>query len=199
MALTPSKKVVAASAATAAVTAAVISATTPFLAKWEGTDLVAVRDPIGTGHPTTYCHGQTSEFGKVKVGTRFTPAQCDALLAKSLPTYLTPLQKCVKREVPVKVMAALLDAAYNAGPGAVCGSPMVRLANAGSLKQACAAFKGWYVRSDGKVRQGLINRRNSEAALCLEGVAEGLLQNVLPPKHMPWWQKWAQRVAFWHC
>jgi hypothetical protein len=27
---------------------------------------------IGTGHPVTYCHGQTDEFGKVKVGTRFT-------------------------------------------------------------------------------------------------------------------------------
>jgi lysozyme len=41
---------------------------------WEGMDKVAKRDMIGTGHPVTYCYGQTDEFGKVKVGTRFTKA-----------------------------------------------------------------------------------------------------------------------------
>ncbi len=161
---------------------AVIAAATTILTVWEGTDLVAKKDMIGTGHPMTYCHGQTDEFGKVKEGQRFTPAQCKDLLAKSLPKYLTPLQACVKVEVPVKTMAALLDAAYNAGPAAVCRSPMVAKMNAGDVQGGCRAFKGWYVRSDGQERRGLVARRSglpgdkrvNEMQLCLEGWVEGL-------------------------
>src|SRR5579864_8859069 len=109
--------------------AAIIAAVLPFTTKWEGTDLVAKRDMIGTGHPLTYCHGATAADGPVKAGQRFTPAQCDALLVKSLPPYLATLQACVKQPLPVKTMGALLDAAYNAGPAAVCKSPMVRHMN----------------------------------------------------------------------
>jgi hypothetical protein len=78
-------------------------------------------------------------------------------------------------------MAALLDAAYNAGGGAVSKSPMVRLFNAGNFHAACDAFKGWYIRSNGVARKGLIARRagetvgdtrKSERALCLEGLAD---------------------------
>jgi len=142
-------------------------------------DLTAKRDMIGTGHPVTYCIGQTDEFGKVKVGQKFTPAQCNELLARSLPKYLEPLQRCVKRDIPVKSMAALLDAAYNAGSAAVCASPMVKKINAGDLKGACNSFAGWFVRSDGQVRRGLVARRSGdsrkgEKQLCLEGLAEGL-------------------------
>jgi lysozyme len=163
---------------------AVIAAATTILTVWEGTDLVAKKDMIGTGHPMTYCHGQTDEFGRVKEGQRFTPAQCKDLLAKSLPKYLTPLQKCVTVELPVKTMAALLDAAYNAGPAAVCRSPMVKKINAGDIKGGCNAFEGWYIRSDGQVRRGLVARRSglqgdkrvNEKQLCLEGVKEGLPQ-----------------------
>jgi lysozyme len=160
--------------------AAVIAAAIAFTPGWEGMDLTAKRDMIGTGHPITYCIGQTDEFGKVKLGQKFTPAQCNELLAKSLPKYLEPLQRCVKRDIPVKSMAALLDAAYNAGSGAVCSSPMVKKINAGDLKGACEAFAGWYVRSDGQVRRGLVARRGGDATrkgekqLCLEGLAEGL-------------------------
>lgn len=179
---------------TAVATAAVIAIATPFLVKWEGTDLKAVRDPIGTGHPITYCHGQTAEFGKVKVGQKFTPAQCDELLAQSLPIYLKPLQDCIKRLVPTKVMAAALDAAYNAGPTAVCHSPMVAKMNAGDIRGACAAFSGWYIRASGHVVQGLIARRNSERDLCLEGAAEGLPERIEPSKRMPWWQRWARNI-----
>jgi lysozyme len=167
---------------------AVIAAATTILTVWEGTDLVAKKDMIGTGHPMTYCHGQTDEFGKVKEGQRFTPAQCKDLLAKSLPKYLTPLQKCVTVELPVKTMAALLDAAYNAGPAAVCRSPMVKKINAGDIKGGCNAFEGWYIRSDGQVRRGLVARRSglqgdkrvNEKQLCLQGWVEGIEKPKAP-------------------
>jgi lysozyme len=184
--MTPAKKAGAGSLA-------VIAAATTILTVWEGTDLVAKKDMIGTGHPMTYCHGQTDEFGKVKEGQRFTPAQCKDLLAKSLPKYLTPLQKCVTVELPVKTMAALLDAAYNAGPAAVCRSPMVKRMNAGDLVGGCHAFKGWYIRSDGQERRGLVARRSglpgdkrkNEMQLCLEGVKEGLPK----PEKISLWTK----------
>jgi lysozyme len=159
--------------------AAVIAACVPFTAGWEGTDLTAKVDKIGTGHPVTYCHGQTAEFGNVKVGDRFTPAQCDALLAQSMPKYLAQIEPCIHVTLPVKMEAALLDAAYNAGGAAVCRSPMLSRMNAGDLKGGCEAFGTWYIRAGGTVVRGLQNRRNGdsrkgEKQLCLEGFAEGL-------------------------
>ena len=58
-----------------------------FIKPWEGLWTTAQVDTIGTGRPVTYCYGQTSEFGNVKPGQKFTPQQCDDLLAKSLPKY----------------------------------------------------------------------------------------------------------------
>ena len=193
--------------------AAVIAATVLFLPNWEGRDLVAKPDMIGTGHPITYCHGQTDEFGKVKAGTRFTPEQCSKLLGESLPKYLVPLDHCIKVPLPIKAVSSLLDASYNAGAGAVCKSPMLARMNEGNIRAGCEAFRGWYIRSDGQVRKGLVARRSgigdgrkSERDLCLEGLTEpksawytGLdtvpvpvkVAAVTPPKApvCPWWKR----------
>ncbi len=178
--------------------AAVIAATVVFLPVWEGMDSVAKKDMIGTGHPVTYCYGQTDEFGNVQEGTRFTKRDCDKKLAQSLPKYLAAIDKCIARELPVKTKAALLDAAYNAGPAAVCRSPMVKKMNAGDLAGGCAAFEGWYIRSDGQARKGLVARRSgikgdtrkNEKQLCLEGVKEGIAK----PPAMSFWQKFLQKI-----
>lgn len=163
------------------VSAGVIAACVAFLPGWEGMDSVAKRDPIGTGHPVNYCYGQTDEFGKVAIGTRFTKEECDEKLAESLPKYLEKIETCIHVDMPDKTKASLLDAAYNAGPAAVCRSPMVAKMNAGDLEGGCNAFAGWYVRSDGQVRKGLVARRDgedhgdhrkSEKGLCLEGLRE---------------------------
>lgn len=141
-------------------------------AAYEGLDLTAKRDKIGTGHPITFCNGLTSADGKVTVGQRFTPEQCKELLAGALPKYLAPIEACIHVSLPDKVKASLLDAAYNAGPAAVCKSSMLAHMNAGNIAAGCNAFKGWYIRSDGVVRKGLINRRNGERQLCLSGLSE---------------------------
>lgn len=171
--------------------AGVIAATVLFLPAWEGMDAVAKKDMIGTGHPVTYCYGQTDEFGKVKEGTRFTKAECDQKLAESLPKYLAKIEPCIKVPLPDKTKASLLDAAYNAGPAAVCRSPMLAKMNAGDLRGGCNAFAGWYVHADGQVRRGLVARRGGdgrkgEKQLCLEGVAEGLPKPPAPAKRS-WW------------
>ncbi len=164
-----------------AAVAAIVAALVAFTPQWEGMDKVARRDAIGTGHPVTYCYGQTDEFGAVRIGQRFTKIECDAKLAESLPRYVAQVAKCATHVFPVKVWAALVDAAYNAGPAAVCRSPMMAHMNAGRYEAGCNAFSGWYVRSAGVVRKGLIARRSgvpgdvrkSERGLCLEGVREG--------------------------
>lgn len=180
--------------------AGVIACCVAFTPIWEGMDKVAVVDHIGTGHPITYCYGQTNEAGKVKAGQRFTKQQCDDLLARSLPVYLDKIEPCVHVPLPDKTMASLLDASYNAGPAAVCKSPMVSKMNAGNLKAGCMAFDGWYIRASGKVVKGLINRRSGDSTrkgekeLCLEGLGEAI---TLPPKPIaptrfpvkcPWWK-----------
>lgn len=175
-------------------TSAVVGILVGFTPQWEGMDKVAKRDMIGTGHPITYCYGQTSEFGDVKVGTKFTKVQCDAKLAESLPTYVEPIGKCIKVPVPVKVMAAVVDGGYNAGTAAACKSPMVAKINAGNIRGGCEAFDRWYVRSAGKERRGLILRRagekygdhrKSERALCLEGVNDLNSEIYLHESHRP--------------
>lgn len=179
--------------------AGVIACCVAFTPTWEGMKTVASRDKIGTGHPVDYCYGQTDEFGKVKVGTRFTKQECDVKLAESLPKYLDKVGPCVDVAVPVKTMAALVDASYNAGPAAVCKSPMVAKINAGNIRAGCNAFEGWYVRSAGQVRKGLIARRSgmdarkSEKQLCLEGLSEpkagwylhGVPASVVTPPKKP--------------
>jgi lysozyme len=175
--------------------AGAIAACVAFLPNWEGMDTVAKRDMIGTGHPVTYCYGQTDEFGKVRAGTRFTKQECDAKLAESLPKYLAKIEPCVHVPLPDKTMASLLDASYNAGPAAVCRSPMVAKMNAGKLREGCNAFAGWYVRSDGQVRRGLVARRQGdgrkgEKQLCLEGLNEGVRTVAAPPAaKKAWWRK----------
>ncbi len=158
---------------------AVIAITVPFLMGWEGMDPVAKRDMIGTGHPITYCNGLTSVDGDVKVGQRFTKQECEQRLALALPKYLNALNKCIKVPIPRHAGAALLDGSFNAGSAAVCRSPMLAKLNAGSIEPGCDAFTGWYIRSDGQVRKGLVARRSgigdgrkSERALCLEGLKE---------------------------
>jgi lysozyme len=182
---------------TAAGSAGVIAAAVAFTPSWEGMDAVAKRDMIGTGHPVTYCYGQTAEFGKVAVGTHFTKSECDQKLAESLPKYLAEIERCIKVPMPDKTMAAFLDASYNAGSAAVCRSPMVKLANSGDLRGACNAFAGWYVSSDGQVRRGLVARRGGdgrkgEKQLCLEGLADGTRTVSIPhpptPPKRPWWR-----------
>lgn len=159
--------------------AAVIAITVPFLMGWEGMDAVAKRDMIGTGHPITYCNGLTSVDGEVKVGQRFTKEECQKRLALALPKYLDALNKHIKAPMPKKSAASLLDASFNAGSAAVGRSPMLANINAGRIRAGCNAFEGWYTRSDGQVRKGLIARRSgigdgrkSERDLCLEGLSE---------------------------
>jgi lysozyme len=144
-----------------------------FIGGWEGLDLVAkhyAHDPAGV---ITYCQGLTnlSEDKKVKVGDRFTKEVCNEKFAAALPKYWEPINKCVPglKNYPQGVQIASLSLAYNIGHGGFCKSSIARNLNAGNRKAACDAFR-LYIKADGKVLKGLVNRRESERTLCLKDI-----------------------------
>jgi len=155
-----------------------------FIQPWEGLWTTAKVDTIGTGQPVTVCYGATkAEIPTLKTGQKFTKQECAALLTKSLPKYWNGIAPCVHVDLPDSAAAALISAAYNAGSSAVCKSPMVKAMNGGDISGGCNAFRGWYVRARGRVVQGLVNRRNGEADLCLSGL------NKPKPAPLTFWQK----------
>lgn len=150
--------------ATAFVTASVLAIATPFVAKWEGVELVAYKDIVGV---PTVCYGETRG---VKMGDKYTKEQCEQKLKEALGDYYVALSPSIKEHVPVGVRASLLELSYNVGIGAVKSSTMLKLANQGKYKEACAQLDKWVKAGGGKVK-GLVNRRaDSKVELCLRGL-----------------------------
>jgi len=145
--------------------AATIALATPFVAKWEGLELVAYRDIVGV---PTVCYGETRG---VQMGDRYTKDQCVAMLQKGLEEYYNGLLPYMNEQtIPVGVQASLLELAYNVGVSAAGNSTMMKLANSGKYKEACAQLDRW-VRAGGGRIQGLVNRRaDSKVTLCLRGL-----------------------------
>jgi lysozyme len=148
--------------------AACLAMTVPAVKGYEGYWPVAKVDTIGTGQPCTGGYGSTEG---VKCGDRHTEKEWSEKLETHIKDdYDTKIGQCIHVELPDGVRAAALSAAYNAGSAAVCRSPMVAKWNAGDIRGGCEALKGWYIRAQGRVVQGLINRRAKERAMCLAGI-----------------------------
>ena len=125
-------------------------------------------DRIGTGHPITWCYGETKADGPVpKMTATFSEAYCKEELAKKLATVYGPaIAKCIHVTMPPHREAAIVDAAYNLGPSAICKGQVARRLNAGDVAGGCAALKG-YNHASGRVVAGLTRRRQSEYAFCM--------------------------------
>ena len=138
---------------------------TAFIGGWEGKRNVAYQDIVGVW---TVCYGETRG---VERGDRFTDAQCLEMLGNGVVEFEQGVRACLKAPdaIPDKPYAMMVSLAYNIGTGAFCGSTVARRANAGDIKGACEAFTMW-VKAGGRTVQGLVNRRNAEKAICLEGV-----------------------------
>ena len=69
---------------------------------------------------------------------------------------------------------------------AACGSTLVRMVNRGDNAGACNQLPRWN-RADGRVVQGLTNRRNAERDLCRFGLEEqqGNLSEEPEPEPAP--------------
>lgn len=140
----------------------VLALATPFVMQWEGKKNTTYFDVVGV---PTVCYGQTGAMARI--GATYSDAECRAALDAELWEYAQELDKCVLRDVTPYQGAAILELGYNVGTPAVCGSTMVKMINAGEpASRWCQQLNRW-VRAEGRVYRGLVNRRADSYNMCI--------------------------------
>ena len=117
--------------------------------------------PDVTGVPTI-CFGETKG---VKFGDRKTVDECKAMLEGRLYEFAAQVDRCTKVELPPTRKAAMVDFAYNLGPGPYCAN-IAPMLNSGDIQGACDRLLR-YNKAGGIVFPGLTKRRQKERELCL--------------------------------
>lgn len=132
----------------------------------EGLRQVAYHDPVGI---LTVCYGHTGP--DVQRGTRYSLAQCKALLDQDMRDALADVERC-HPGLPDNVLAAFGDAVFNVGPRVACDSTASKYLAVGNIPAACDELLKWNKARVGGVLvelPGLTKRRAKERALCLGG------------------------------
>ena len=129
---------------------------------WEGKRNDPYEDIVGV---VTVCYGETHVAMH-----RYTDAECSDMLARSIADHAEPV---VRRNPELAghpdQLAAAVSLAYNIGSAAYSKSSVAREFSAGRWRPACDAFLKWSY-AGGKQIKGLLNRRQSERAMCLRGL-----------------------------
>lgn len=120
----------------------------------------------------TACYGHTGD--DVKVGTRRSDAECDALLTADARVHMDGVIVCTPAlaDRPYQ-LAAATRLTFNIGVNAYCRSTIARRFNASDWRGGCDAFLAWNkARVGGQivVVRGLADRRARERAMCLTGL-----------------------------
>lgn len=137
----------------------------------EGLRQFAYYDPPGI---LTVCYGHTG--ADVVAKRKYSLVECDALLTADMKLAVDQVERC-HPGLPVPVLAAFADAAYNIGPTVACSrasSTAARMLYAGNLVGACNQLPRWdKARVLGMMvaLPGLTKRRAAERSLCLTGAA----------------------------
>lgn len=137
----------------------------PLVKHYEGEVLQVYKDPIGL---LTACSGHTG--AELRLGITFTKEQCQELLKADLRVAEKGVDRCLKVPVDYRTKAALISFTLNTGAGNFCSSTLVKLANAGKIKEACEQLPRWVYAKKRKL-PGLVTRREAEKSLCLLGVS----------------------------
>lgn len=151
------------------ITAATVIATTLAI-PLEGIRQVAYYDPPGV---LTVCRGHTGS--DIDPRKKYSLAECDQYLTVDMKRAIAQVDHCVP-DLPVSVLAAFGDAAYNIGPAIACSpskSTAAKLLANGKYKEACQELPKWNKARVGGVLMplpGLTKRRNLEMQVCLEGL-----------------------------
>lgn len=130
-----------------------------FIRKHEDTRHAAYRD---SGGVWTVGVGHTGP--EVVRGLKWTDEQIDAALREDLAECEAALEDYCHVPLTQNQYDSLISLIFNIGVGAFKGSTLLRLLNAGNVTGATAQFKRWN-KDNGKVVQGLVNRRAAEEAL----------------------------------
>lgn len=136
----------------------------------EGLRLEAYPDPGSRdGTPWTIGYGHTSDgFMKVERGMRITLDQAEKALEFDLNETGAAIEQLVKVPLNDNQFGALVSFAFNVGVGAFRKSTLLRKLNAGDYGAVPQEMARW-VKNDGKVMNGLVTRRASEAGLWARG------------------------------
>lgn len=131
----------------------------------EGLRRVAYYDPPGI---LTVCYGSTTDVQRGKV---YSLEECKQRLDADMLGAVNAVDRCVPG-LPVNVLAAFGDAAYNLGPGIACNtqrSTAARMLALGRFMDACDQLTRWDKANIGGVMvalPGLTKRRAAERELC---------------------------------
>jgi lysozyme len=102
----------------------------------------------------------------VKPGDRIEPVQALVRKLADVQRFEGALKECVRVPLHQYEYDAFMSLAYNIGPGAFCGSTLVRRLNAGDYTGACNEILRWD-RFRGEPLRGLTLRRQAESRQCL--------------------------------
>lgn len=136
----------------------------------EGLRQIAYRDPVGI---PTICFGSTKG---VHMGDTATVEQCREMLTREMLEAVEQVDRC-QPGLPLEVLAAFADAAYNVGPVVACDtgrSTAARLLAARQWRAACEQLPRWDKARVAGVMvtlPGLTKRRAAEREVCLRGAA----------------------------
>jgi lysozyme len=126
---------------------------------FEGYRLSAYNDGVGV---PTIGYGHTGP--DVYYGLTITKARADQLLTQDLQRFETAVNGAAKVPLNDNQFAALVSFTYNVGEGALRGSTLLQLLNAGDYNGASAQFLKW-TYAGGQQLAGLYRRRQAERAL----------------------------------
>ena len=135
------------------------------------------------GTPWTIGYGQTRINGRaVRQGDTINEASAAAWTERELLRVSAVVERLVKVELTDNQHGALVSFTYNIGDQAFADSTLLRKLNAGQYDAVPAQLARWKF-NDGKVMEGLINRRASEAGLWARGgFASSNTVAAQPPK-----------------
>jgi lysozyme len=131
--------------------------------QFEGLRLQAYQDSVGVW---TIGYGHTGP--DVQPGMTITQAQAAALLQQDVASSVSCVNGAVTVDLQQNQFDALVDFAFNLGCGALRGSTLLKMVNAGDFAGAAGQFGRW-VNAGGKPLPGLVKRRAAEAALFAGG------------------------------
>jgi lysozyme len=143
--------------------AAVLLLAGGLIARWEGVRYTPYQDVVGVW---TVCYGHT---GNVVPGKKYSRNECEALLQQDMLEATAIVHRCVGRDMPIGVAAALTSLTFNVGPVAVCKGTIGKHAREGNWPATCAELDRWKF-AGGRVYRGLVLRRADERRIC-EGMA----------------------------
>lgn len=129
--------------------------------RWEGCRTNAYRCPAGVW---TIGYGHTKT---VTPGMMISHTQADNLLLEDLKEFESAVRRLVTVPLNQNQFDALVSFTFNVGVGALQGSTLLKLLNAGNYTAAAQQFNKW-VRAGKQVLPGLVARREDEYQLFIK-------------------------------